>query len=269
MKEESMNLLKRELAPITDKAWEEINEQSREVFKSDLSIRKFADVTGPHGLDMGAVPGGRLTIPKNQDKKEILYGIQQVQPLVEVRSSFTLDLWELDNVERGAGDIDLDALEKAAKRIAAFEESTIFNGLKSANIKGLKNNSEHEVLAFPTEPSHALHAVTEAVAKLKQVSVEGPYSLVLDTDKWEMVSSYLNGYPLRSQLENVLGGSLIFAPNLEGAMVVSTRGGDLELTLGQDLSIGYETHDKNEVKMYFTEAFTFRIHDPAAFIFMK
>ncbi len=264
-----MDLLKKELAPITDEAWKEINDQAKEILNTDLSVRKFADVDGPHGLDMGAIPAGRVYLPKNQDTKEIRYGIQEVQPLVEVRTSFKLDLWELDNVERGAEDIDLDPLEKAAKRIAAFEEKTIFDGLKNTNIKGLNKSAEHEPLKFPENADNIPHVITEAVTRLKTSSVEGPYSLVLDTKSWEVISAHVNRYPLRLQLKEILGGSLILSPNLKGAFVVSERSGNFKLTLGQDISIGYETHDRNEVQLYFTEAFTFQVIDPAAIIFMK
>ncbi|MCF8398443.1 MAG: bacteriocin family protein [Bacteroidales bacterium] len=264
-----MDILKKQLAPITEAAWEEINEQASEVFKSDLSARKFADVDGPNGLDMGAIPAGRLHIPKNQDKKELQYGIQEVHPLIEVRTAFKLDLWELDNIERGAKDIDLDPLEKAAKRLAAFEENAIYEGLKNANIKGLKNMAENQAHDFPEDSSKILHAVTEALSVLKTSAIEGPYSLVLDVEKWENISTFVHGYPLRQQLEHILGGSLILAPNLKGAFVVSERGGDFKITLGKDISIGYETHDRNNVQLYFTEAFTFQVIDPAAFVLLK
>ncbi len=264
-----MDLLKKQLAPITDEAWEEINDQAKEVFTSDLSVRKFADVDGPHGLDMGAIPVGRVAIPKNQESKDLLYGIQQVQPLIEIRSAFKLELWELDNIERGAADIDLEPLEKAARKLAAFEENTIYDGLKNANIKGLKNSSEHQPLKFPDAPSGIMNTITSAVTKLKTASIEGPYSLVLDADKWEIIASNVNGYPLRFRLEKLLGGSIILAPNLKGAILVSERGGDLKLTLGQDISIGYEAHDRNEVQLYFTEAFTFQVIDPASFVVLK
>ncbi|MDZ7741131.1 MAG: family 1 encapsulin nanocompartment shell protein [Bacteroidota bacterium] len=264
-----MDILKKQLAPITEKAWEEINEQAAEVFYSDLSVRKFADVEGPVGLDKGGLPLGKLKIPRNQDKNELQYGVQEVQAFIEVRTSFKLDLWELDNIERGARDIDLEPLEKAAKRLAAFEENTIYEGLKNANVSGLMKKSEHEVIAFPEDPANILHAVTEAVTKLKTSSIEGPYSLVLDIQKWEKISAYVNGYPLRLQLEEILGGKLILAPNLKGALVVSERGGDFKLTLGQDISIGYEAHTRNEVQLYFSEAFTFQVLEAAAIVLMK
>jgi len=45
---------------------------------------------------------------------------------------------------------------------------------------------------------------------------------------------------------------------------VSRRGGDYELRLGQDLSIGYLTHDADHVELYFTESFTFAVYTAEA-----
>jgi uncharacterized linocin/CFP29 family protein len=47
-------------------------------------------------------------------------------------------------------------------------------------------------------------------------------------------------------------------------VVVARRGGDFELTVGQDWSIGYKGHDKENVDLYLTESFTFRVLEPAA-----
>lgn len=264
-----MDILKKELAPITSEAWEEIIETSQQVFNNELAVRKFADVDGPHGLKLGAVSRGRIDIPENQETKGLEYGLHQVQPLIETRAHFSLDIWELDNVVRGAEDIDLEALEDAARKIAGFEERTIYTGLKEANLKGLINNTEYKAIGFPEDPSRILHHVTEAITKLKSESVEGPYSLVVDKEKWEMISAYIEGYPLRLQLENILNGKIILAPHYDGAFLVSERGGDFRLTLGQDLSIGYLSHGKNKVELYFTESFTFQVLDPAAIIFFK
>ncbi|MFW5752345.1 MAG: family 1 encapsulin nanocompartment shell protein, partial [bacterium] len=121
-----MDIFKKTLAPITDEAWKEINEQATSVFKNVLSARKFVDVEGPHGLDFGAVARGRLHVPEGQEKNPVKFGIHQVHPLIECRIPFTLDIWELDNSVRGAEDIELEPLEKAAREIALFEEKAIY-----------------------------------------------------------------------------------------------------------------------------------------------
>ena len=40
----------------------------------------------------------------------------------------------------------------------------------------------------------------------------------------------------------------------------------MEIILGQDMAVGYESHTDNTVKLYFTESLTFRILEPAAVI---
>ncbi|MFW5708339.1 MAG: family 1 encapsulin nanocompartment shell protein [Bacteroidota bacterium] len=258
-----MDILRKSLAPISDKAWKEINETSKDVLTSVLSARKFVDVEGPKGWDFAALSTGRIDVPENQDGA-LEYGVHQVLPLVEVRIPFELNIWELDNVARGAEDIDLDSLEEAAREIAKFEENAIFEGFKAANIKGLKSCNEYDTPAFPENGEDIPAAVANVLAQFKANSIEGPYSLVLSQEKWQKVNSVVKGYPMRKQLESLLGGSIIMAPNIDGAYIVSERGGDLKMVIGQDISIGYKAHNSKTVQLYYTESFTFQIIEPAA-----
>lgn len=263
-----MDILRKSLAPIADGAWEEINQTAMEVLTSVLSARKFVDVEGPKGWDYAALSTGRIEVPKDQ-KGALQYGVHQVLPMIESRVPFDLDIWELDNVARGAEDINLDALEDAAREIARFEENAIYEGFKAGSIKGLKSCNEYDTPAFPEEGEEIIGAVAHVLAQFKANSIEGPYSLVLSQDKWEKVNSFVKGYPLRKQLENLLGGSIIMAPNIKDAYIVSERGGDLKMVIGQDLSIGYKAHNNTKVQLYFTESFTFHIVDPAAVAVFK
>lgn len=258
-----MDILRKSLAPISGPAWEEINETAVDVLTSVLSARKFIDIEGPKGWDYAALSEGRLNVPANQ-KGDVKYGINQVMPLVESRLPFELNIWELDNAERGCEDIELDNLENAARKIAQFEENIIYEGLSKANIKGLKEASEHKKISFPDNGNDILAAVTKGIAQMKKASIEGPYSLVLNSDKWEKVQSFVQGYPLTKRLENMLGGSIIMAPYVKDAFLVTERGGDFKMVIGQDLSIGYESHNNKVVQLYFTESFTFKILDPKA-----
>lgn len=263
-----MDILRKSLAPISSQAWEEINDTAKDVLTSVLSARKFVEVEGPKGLDYAALPVGRINIPANQ-KASVKYGIHQVLPLIESRIPFELDIWELDNMARGAEDIDLDALEDAAREIAKFEENVIYEGLKNANVEGLKKSSDYAPITFPKNNEEIGTAITKAVAQLKDKSIEGPYTLVLSSEKWQQVNAFSKGYPLRKQLESLLGGSIILAPNINDAYIVSERGGDFKLVLGQDISIGYESHNNKKVQLYFTESFTFQVIDPAAVVVFK
>ena len=85
------------------------------------------------------------------------------------------------------------------------------------------------------------------------------------------MSAHLQGYPVKMQAENILGDQVVLSPYLIGkheneAFMLSQRGGDLEIILGQDMAVGYESHTSDKVKLYYTESFTFRIFEPAAVI---
>jgi uncharacterized linocin/CFP29 family protein len=53
--------------------------------------------------------------------------------------------------------------------------------------------------------------------------------------------------------------NIIWAPAMTGAVVLSTRGGDFELNIGSDVSIGYFSHTDDSVRLYLQDTFTFRV----------
>ena len=84
---------------------------------------------------------------------------------------------------------------------------------------------------------------------------------------YKRVLSDNSPYPLRQQLSKLLGCPPIYSPALDGrGLLVSTRGDDFELTLGQDLAIGYERTSGDSVHLFMVESFTFRILGPEAVI---
>ena len=72
------------------------------------------------------------------------------------------------------------------------------------------------------------------------------------------------GYPLLDHLRKILGGPLVWAPGLQGAALVSMRGGDFLFDSGEDISIGYEHDDTQTVALYLSESFSFRVVTPEA-----
>lgn len=264
-----MDILRKSLAPITQEAWEEINQQAKVVFQNVLTARRFADVEGPKGIAYGGVSLGRLDIDENQKPDAVNYGINRFQPLTEIRKSFKLNIWELDNAVRGAEDVDLEAMEKAAREIGEFEEKAIYLGFEKACIQGLKEITGHEKMKFPQESNDILKSLVAAISKMKASFVEGPYNLILGTEKWQNLHTYSGGYPLNRQVVDLIGGEIILNPNVDEGFLVSARGGDFQLILGQDLSIGYESHNERDVQLYFTESFTFRTLEPAAVVVME
>jgi uncharacterized linocin/CFP29 family protein len=264
-----MNILKKALAPLTDKAWDEITEQAGRITKEYLTGRKIVDIDGPNGLAYGAISTGRLTIPPNQSKTGVNYGIREVIPLLEVRKPFTLDLWELDNASRNAEDINLDNLEDAAKEIAAFEDRVFYYGFEAINAPGLFNAMEGKVESVDLKAEQFTRTIAEQVVKLRQRAVEGPYSLVLPAAVWTKLTSQPSIYPVIRQLKDIIGGDVIIHHENKDVFLVSERGGDFELSIGQDISIGYDGHDSDKVKLYFTESFMFRTIGPEAFTVLK
>ncbi|HKL67606.1 MAG TPA: family 1 encapsulin nanocompartment shell protein [Bacteroidales bacterium] len=258
-----MNILKKTLAPITDEAWGEIQEQAQEIFDIYLTGRKFVDIDGPHGLEMGAVSTGRLIMPDNQSKEGINYGTREVVPLIEIRKPFKVNLMELDNINRGAKDADLEDLENAAREIALFEEKLIYKGF-SNHIKGLEASAEGKAVELDDEPDKMLRTLGDQVNEMQKMGVGGPYSLIVNNRKWKAISTLSKGYPLMKQIKQIIDGQIIVNFSADNSMLVTEREGDYELTIGQDMSIGFDYHDAKEAKLYFTESLAFRVLSPEA-----
>lgn len=252
-----MNFLKRHLAPITKEAWEEIDAEAARVLKLHLAARKVVDFDGPHGRQFAAVNTGRLAkIAPPFDN--VVTDLRVVQPLVEVRAPFVLQLSELDAVSRGAKDIELGPLVLAAERIAAVEDHAVFHGNDAAGIRGILQTAEHEPLSF-TGAKQLPATIVDAKEVLRKAGVGGPYALVLGMSIYDEVHSAAEGgFPIRDRIASLVQ-SIIWAPALPDAALVSLRGGDFELTVGQDLSIGYCSHDRDGVELYVAESFTFRV----------
>lgn len=261
-----MDLLRRELAPISQTAWGEIDDMAREALIANLSARKFVDLDGPHGISHACVNLGRLDLPSGQEKGSVHYGVHQVLPLIEARVSFALQQWELDNLTRGARDIQLDALVDATRRLAAFEEQAIYHGFTEADIKGLHAETPAPLIPLKLDIDAVVDAVSEGQARLLRDGVEGAASLVVSPEIWKFLARSTPGGTLRSLLEQQLGGQVIYSAAVQGALLVASRGGDLELTVGQDFAIGYHHHTSEEIHLFMTESFTFRVIAPEALV---
>ncbi|MDP9000534.1 MAG: bacteriocin family protein [Myxococcota bacterium] len=266
-----MGLLKRRHAPITSEAWEQIDDEARRVLTLHLAGRKVVDFSGPHGWTLGAVNTGRLQFIEKGPEPGVSHAVREVQPLVEIRSSFSMKILELDYAARGARDLDLDPVIAVAERVARAEDAAIFHGFKEARITGIIEASPHTPVDVKTSLEWP-RAVVAAKEVLRAAGMNGPYALALGVKAYdELASDTEDGYPLRHRIEESLTeGSLVWAPAVRGgAVLMSVRGGDYELTVGQDLSIGYAGHDREDVELYLTESFTFRVLEEKAAIFLR
>ena len=259
-----MNNLHRELAPVSAGAWAGIEDEARRTFARHAAARKAVDVTGPDGATLAGIGTGHVTaIDPPQDGVTAL--LRDWQPVVELRVPFTLRRADVDSVERGALDPDWHPVKDAAKKIAFAEDRAVFDGYPAARITGLRTSSSNPSLALPADPQDYPDLVAKALSELRLAGVAGPYSLLLSADAYTAVSETTeHGYPVREHLGRLLDGDIIWAPAIEGGVLVSGRGGDFELRIGQDLSIGYLSHDAYTVQLYFTESFTFAAYTEEA-----
>lgn len=265
-----MNLLKRRLAPILPEGWKEIDEEATRVLKLNLAGRKLVDFCGPHGWGFAAVNTGRLQLLDTTPVKDVHVGLRDVRPLVEVRAPIRLRISELDSVARGGDTPDLDAVVQTAERVALFEDSAIFNGFKAGGIEGILPASPHKGIAI-SEVQEFPRALVSALDKLRTAGVSGPYALALGPKAYDdLFSASDDGYPVIKQVHrDLVEGPIVRATAVSGAVLMSIRGADYELSVGQDLAIGYAHSDRDEVELFLTESFTFRVLEPAAAVHIQ
>jgi uncharacterized linocin/CFP29 family protein len=260
-----MNHLLRGHAPLTDSNWKLLDEEAVERLEGPLAGRRLVDFLGPRGWEHSATNLGRVeSVEAPGEGVSALR--RRVLPLVELRVDFTVARAEMRDDDRGAIDVDLDSLDNAAHQIAVCENSAIFNGWAKAGIGGVIESSPYEPEPLGPDADSYPRSVARAVEALREAGVEGPYGLALGPDEYIKVieTTEHGGYLLFDHLKEILEGPIVWAPGLHGAVVMSLRGGDFLLESGQDLSIGYDHHDADEVHLYLEESFSFVVATPEA-----
>jgi uncharacterized linocin/CFP29 family protein len=252
-----MNNLHRELAPISDAAWAEIEEETTRTLKRYLAARRVVDVHGPGGVGLSAVGTGHLKAIAAPDDG-ILTRQREVKALVELRVPFELDRQQIDDVERGSNDSDWQPAKDAAQKIAYAEDRAIFEGFAAAGISGIRQGTSNPIMTLPADVRQYPDAISQALSQLRLVGVNGPYSVLLGADAYTALAETTdNGYPVLEHVKKLVKDEIIWAPALAGAFVLTTRGGDFDLHIGQDVSIGYLSHTDSIVRLYLQETFTF------------
>src|ERR1700723_4055704 len=252
-----MNNLHRELAPISDSAWAQIEEETSRTLKRSLAGRRVADVKGPGGSGLSAVSSGHLrTIAAPAEG--IVARQREVKALVELRVPFELDRQTIDDVDRGANDSDWQPAKEAARQIAFAEDAAIFEGYAAAGIGGIRQGTSNPITTLPAQVREYPDAIAHSLSQLRLVGVNGPYAVLLGADAYTALAETSDhGYPVLEHVKRLVNEQIIWAPAIAGAFVVTTRGGDFDLHIGQDVSIGYLSHTDTAVRLYLQESFTF------------
>jgi uncharacterized linocin/CFP29 family protein len=261
-----MNHLLRGHAPLTDSNWKLLDDEARDRLAGPLAARRLVDFVGPQGWEHSSTNLGRVdSVEVGEEGVKSLQ--RRVLPLVEVRVDFTVSRSEMRDDDRGAVDVDLESLDLAAHQIAIAENSAVFNGWAKAGIQGVVESSPFKPEPLGASADAYPRSVARAIEGLREAGVEGPYGLALGPDEYIKVieTAEHGGYPLFDHLRKILdGGQIVWAPGLSGAVAMSLRGGDFLFESGQDLSIGYDHHDAEQVYLYLEETFSFIVATPEA-----
>jgi uncharacterized linocin/CFP29 family protein len=265
-----MNHLLRELAPISESVWQVLDEEARERLKPALAARKLVDFSGPRGWEHSATNLGRTDRAESAPSEGVSGLRRRVLPVVEMRADFELSRAELRDAERGADDTDLDALDQAAHDIAVTENIAVAHGWQGV-ITGISEATPHEPMPLGQAPEGYPRPVAAAVERLLQSGVAGPYGLALGSEQYRSAieTAERGGYPLLEHLRKIVEGPIVWAPGVTGALLLSLRGGDFIFDSGQDISIGYESHDGEVVRLYLEESFSFHVATSEAAVALK
>jgi uncharacterized linocin/CFP29 family protein len=252
-----MNNLHRELAPISEAAWADLEEETTRTLKRYFAGRCVVDVHGAGGVGLSAVGTGHLKAIEAPGDG-VLARQREVKALVEVRVPFELDRQQIDDVERGSADSDWQPAKDAAQKIAYAEDRAIFEGYAAAGIGGIRQGTSNPIQTLPADVRQYPDAIAQALSQLRLVGVNGPYAVLFGADAYTALAETSdNGYPVLEHVKKLVKDGIIWASALAGAFVLTTRGGDFALHIGQDVSIGYLGHTDNVVRLYLQETLTF------------
>lgn len=265
----SQSHLHRHLAPMSDEAWRVLDEEARQLLTHFLVGRKLVDFEGPKGWEYSAVDLGRLeAVATREEASGALVRRRRVQPLSEIRVPFSLPREELEAIERGAKAPDLDPLLDACRVAAELEDRMVFDRISGmADVTGIGAASPHDPLVISDDYTQYPSLVAKAVATLRENGIGGPYGIALGPRCYRGVveTTERGGVIVFEHLRLILGGGpIVWAPSVSGAVVLSVRGGDYQLVSGQDFSLGYSSHDEEQVRFFVEESLTFRVFTPEA-----
>jgi uncharacterized linocin/CFP29 family protein len=262
-----MDHLLRELAPISDAGWAAIEAEAKSRITTFLAARKLVDFNGPRGWDHSADNLGRVeTVPGPVN--DVQARVRRVMSVVELRVPFTVSRSELDDVDRGAADADFGTLDVATARLGLAENTLVFRGHSGAGIQGLIDSSSHPSVQLADDLARYPTIVAKAVNVLRESGISGPYGMAIAPAGYTGIieTTEHGGYPLLDHLHQILGGPVVWTPGIDGAAVLSLRGGDFVMDVGQDTSMGYLSHDADNVTLYLEESLTFRVLEPDALV---
>lgn len=253
-------------APIAGEVWATLEADLKETLEQHMVGRRVVDFDGPHGLTLAARNLGSLE--RRDLGPDVRAGLRQSLPLLELRVPFELSRAALEDRERGAPDLADEPALAAARKLAQLEDTAIFHGLEAGGIRGLAASSSHPRIGVGADVQSAMDAVARALLSLDEAAINGPYAVVLGDTLYRRLAA-ASEYPPLERLRKLVGERVLHSRIVSGGLVLSGRGGDFELTVGQDAGVGYSSHDEERVSLYLVESFTFLVSEPDAVVVLE
>ena len=262
-----MEWLRRNAAPLSEKVWKEVDDIAGAMFKQTVVGRRITDFDGPRGWNHVATQLGTFKpaqTPKSSGK--VRFSIPDVLLLTELRADFQIPWADIDIFERVGPTLESKSIEDAAKETALAEDAVLFYGTSMS--PGLLKHPDTPRVALSdwSLPGRVVTDLLAAVQKLDTAGVKGPYEAVLSSQHYY---SYLRQtgdggvYPAAKQLGIVIE-KVHHSPAIEGAVLLSTRGGDFLTTVGGDFTVGYRWHDETAVHLFCVETIAAQLLTPEA-----
>ena len=260
-----MSHLLREHAPITEESWGRARRGGARAPDARRWPRASSSTSpGPHGWQHSATNLGRTDGARRRPSTAWPAGSAACCRSSRCAPAFAVSRAELADADRGAEDTDFAELDRAAHDLAAAENAAVFHGWKAAGIVGIAEASPYKAIALGNDCERYPRHVAMAVEQLLAAGIDGPYGLALGPGAHALVleSSEHGGCSCSTTCARSSAARSCGRPGVDGAVVISLRGGDFLFESGEDISVGYLSHDADAVHLYLEESFSFRSQRP-------
>jgi len=260
-----MDWLRREIAPLTQSIWDQIEGAVTTAARHAMAARRIADFRGPQGWGQVAVQTGRMRRLPGATGRAFL-SLPEVILLAEIRAEFSLPWDAIETFERGGAVLDTHDAEEAGREVALAEDRLMFYGHEGGAGFLTSEDVQRGSLGDWTQPGQADLDILDAIEKIDGAGIPGPYDLVLDPDLYygfQRATAQGGGYPVSRELRSVLN-KVYRSHVIRGGAVFSTRGEDFFMYVGGDLSVGYRWHDQDAVHLFCAETVAAQVVTPEA-----
>jgi uncharacterized linocin/CFP29 family protein len=247
--------LRRDAAPLSSRAWKEIDEAVAQAARHVLTARRVATFDGPHGWDqLVASRLGTMTPCQTREGKATVCR-PEVILLAEIRAEFSLPWSAIELFERGAPKLDTKPAEDASREVALAEDRLALYGEPLGRGFLTSPDSPRVRAGDWSTPGRMTTDILKAVEILDAQGIAGPYEVVLSPGRY---FEYLqaegdHGYPAARHLREVVAAVHRSPVVHDAGAVFSVRGDDFMLSVGGDLSTGYRLHDRDAVHLFCAE----------------